>query len=244
MQLSGLQTEIGQLLADPQNVRWPTSVLNARINLAQNEIQGFTNAVKTSESITPVASQRAYTLNINTLDIVRATRTRTDGNIVPFLGIDLYELEYQFPNWQQWTAGEPLYWYYDTTNRQINLAPTPDGANAIANGLTFWESRLPAALAALTDIPFDSNNQMIPYHMSICHWVVAQCFMDNATAESLQKATFHRSNDQAKPGQYELWVKRIMDRFDTVEAAPGRVLFKPQGGRVGSFNPTKSNPLF
>jgi hypothetical protein len=243
MQLSDLQAEIGRLLSDPNNDRWPASVLTTRINLAQTEIQGYCNAVKTTETLTPVANQATLAVNANTMDIIRATKTLTTGDVVPFKGMSREELDFQYPTWKQWTSGEPITWWWDGSNQQINLVPVPDASNAITNGITVWEIRKPADLAASTDIPFDSNTGMIPYHLAICHWVAAYCFMDNGTAEALAKSKFHRSGSMQSPGQYELELKRIMEKFDAPEAIPDRILWKPEGGRTGSWGPSKAFPL-
>ena len=244
MNLSSLQAEIGRLLNDPNNTRWPVDTITARINLAQTEVQGYTNAVKTSESLTPVAGTSTVSLNANTMNVMRMTKTLFNTSVKPFNGITREEIDFRYPDWQQWSQGEPLYWIYDATNQQIILAPTPDATNAISNGLTCWESRKPADLSSASDIPFDSNNQMIPYHMSIVHWVVAQCWMDDGTPEALGKARFHKSGNMLKPGEYEKQLGRIMAQFDDAVADQEAILWQAEGGRTGSWGfPSKSNPI-
>ncbi len=244
MNLSQLQAECGRLLGDPNNDRWSASVLTSRINEVQTEIQGLTNAVKTSESLTPVAATRTISLDADTMDIIRASKTLVDGSIRPLQGIEREGLDFLYPDWQQWSDGEPRYFVYDASNQQINLIPKPSAVNAIANGITVWESRKPADLSSASDIPFDSNNQMIPYHMAIVHGVVALCFADDGTPESLGKAMYHRSGNMLKPGQFENHLGRIMSEFDVPEAVPSRILFRPQGGRLGAWGvPSKSYPL-
>ena len=244
MILSQLQSECGRLLSDPNNDRWPAATLLTLINLAQTEIQGLTDAVKTSELLTPVVSTRTISVNSATMDIIRMSKTLTDGSIRPFQGVSREELDFMYPDWQQWADGEPLYWWYDATNRNINLVPKPSAAFAVANALTAWESRVPAALVAGTDVPFDANNQMIPYHMAIVHWVVSYCLMEDGTGDALTKAKFHKSGNILQPGQYELQIGRIQAEFDAPEAVPAHILFKPQGGRVGGWGfPSKSQPL-
>jgi hypothetical protein len=244
MILSDIQAEAGRLLGDPGNSRWTPSVLTTRANIIQTEIQGLTNAVKTSEQLTPVASVRTITLNEATMDIIRATKTDTGGNIRPLQGITREELDFLLPDWQQWLDGEPVYYWYDATNQQINLAPKPSAANAIANGITVWESREPADLVNATDIPFDSNNQLIPYHMAIVNGVVALCFADDGTQEALTKAKYHRSGNMVRPGEFENYVGQMLSQFDVPESIPSRVMFKPQGGRLGAWGvPSKSFPL-
>lgn len=244
MNLSQIQAESGRLLNDPVFSRWTTDILLTRINFAQTEIQGFTNAVKTSESLTPVAGTATISLNANTIDIIRVNKTLTDGSIRPLEGINREELDFRYPDWRQWQPGEPLFYFYDATNQQINLIPTPNSVNAITNGITVWESRKPADLVDPTDIPFDSNNQMVPYHIAICHWVVAQCWMDDGTPESLAKAHFHKSGSMLKPGEYEKQLGRIAAEFDAPENVQTQILWTPQGGRAGGWGfPSKSNPL-
>jgi len=244
MILSELQAEIGRLLNDPFNDKWSPAVLLSRINKAQTEIQGYTNAVKTQESLTPVAGQSFLTINANAMNVVRASKTLWDGSVRPFNGITREELDFRYPDWQQWQSGEPLFWWFDSTTQTINFAPIPDATNAITNGITLWESRKPADLVNPTDIPFDSNTSMIPYHMSIVHWVVSYCWMDDGTPEALAKSKFHRSGNMLRPGEYENQLGRIMAEFDNEEIIPEQILWQAEGGRTGSWGfPSKSNPL-
>ena len=244
MILSGIWAECGRLLSDVGNARWVQSVLTTRANLAQAEIQGYTNAVKTQEPLTPVASQRTLGLNANTMDVLNVTKTYQDGTIRPFIGISRQQLDFMYPDWQQQPDGEPLYWFYDATAQNLNLVPKPSALFAITNGITVWESRKPADLASASDVPFDANNQMIPYHMAIVYWVVAQCFMDDGTAEALTKSKFYKSGAILRPGQYEDELGRIMAEFDDPEDVPANIVWRPTGGRLGNNGyPTKSYPL-
>lgn len=244
MNLGQIWAETGRLLSDPNNDRWSQSVLTIRANIAQTKIQGYTNAVKTQEQVTPVANVAAISVNAKTMDIVRVSRTRSDGSIVPFDGITREKIDFLYPNWQQWQAGEPRYWMYDATLQQIILAPAPDAANAVANGITLWESRVPADLSLSTDVPFDSNNQMIPYHIALCYWMAGECWADDGSPESLAKSKFYMSGSILNPGLYEKELGRIMSEFDEIEIIPEQILYRPEGGRTGSWwMPNKSNPL-
>lgn len=244
MILSDIWAECGRLLGDPSNTRWSTAIITTRANFAQTEIQGYTSAVKTNESVTPVVSTRTVALNAATMDVLNVTKTYADGSVRPFVGVSREQLDFLYPDWVQWPDGEPLYWFYEATNQKLNLVPKPSAQFAIANGMTVIESRKPADLASASDVPFDGNNQMIPYHMAIVYWVVAQCFMDDGTAEALTKSKFFKSGMLLRPGQYEDELGRIMSEFDVPEAVPTQILWRPQGGRLGSTSfPTKSDPL-
>lgn len=245
MNLTQIQSECGRLLSDPTNDRWPLATLLLRINQAQTEIQSYTNAIKKSVFYTATASISYVTLSSSLLTVLSVTKTFSDGSIRPLPLITIQELNYLYPDFRQWTSGEPLYAYLDGTYQRLYLVPTPDTTfAATANAIGTYESQIPAALVNSTDIPFDSYTPMVPYHMSIVHWVVALCFQDDGTPESLAKSRFHKSGEMMRPGEYEKELGRILAEFDIAEQVPARVMFKPAGGRVGSWwIPSKSNPL-
>lgn len=246
MNLSGLQTEISRLLGDPSNDRWPLTLINTRINEAQTIINGYVGAVKTKETLTPTASTRTVTLDSETMDISRVCITRTDGSIYELDGYTVEGLDYDYPNWQNIADGAPSLWYYDATNQQLGLVPKPDSSNAIASGLFVWEIRKPADVTNASDIPFDSNNQVVPYHMAVVYWVVAQCWMDDGTPEALAKSRFFKTGvmTQNGGGQYEHEVMRMMAKFDRPESIPENIRWRPTGGRQGASNvPSKQNPF-
>lgn len=244
MQLQDIWAECGRLLNDPNNDRWSTSVLTTRANLAQTDVQGQTKALKTAANNTPVAGTSELQLNVNCMNVIRATITRVNGSIFPFPGITRDELEFRYPDWQQWGAGEPKLWWFDAVPGKMNLVPIPDAANAISNGIKTWEVRKPADMVNPTDTPFDGSVSIIPYHIAIVHWVVAYCWMDDGTPESLAKAKFHKSGSMLSPGEYEKVLGRIMAEFDDEDAVPESILWRPEGARVGGWLvPTKSDPL-
>lgn len=243
MNLGQLYTEIGRLLNDPSNQRWSTTVLLDRINQAQRTIQAYTKAVVTKENLTPTANSAILVLDAGVMDIQRASILRSDGSLYPLEGITRYELDYRYPNWENWDAGEPVRYYYEASFNQLYLVPKPDAANALLEGVSVWEIQMPADLANTTDIPFDSNAQMIPYHTAIVHWVVAVCFMDDGTQEALAKSSFHKSGMIERPGEFEKQIKLITARFDSLSDVPANVLWKPQGGRIGRNSISKSYPF-
>lgn len=246
MDRSALEAEIGRLLNDVNHDIWSTSVLDSRIDLAQTEINGYANAVKTKETLTPTASTAEVTVSALTIDIVRIRLTLPNGDKYPLEGMTRDELDFRYPNWENWSPGLPVAWFFDASNRNVILVPPPDTAHAISNALDVWEVRQPASLDDSTDVPFDNTSLMVPYHMAIVHWVVAQCWMDRGDPESLAKAKFHKSGILTGPGagQYEYQLMRIIEKFDRPEDIPIRVQWKPQGGRIGGWNVrSKSSPL-
>lgn len=244
MNLSQIYTECGRLLNDVGNSRWPQATLLDRINGAMTDILILTNSVKTLETLTPTVSTSAVQLNTKVIDVIRVVIQRTDGSLFKLRGYLRDQLDYEFPNWQQLTDGEPLAYWWDGTNQQLNLVPKPDSANAIASGLRVWEIITPTDLANTTDVPFDSNAAMIPYHDAIVHDVVAKCWMDDGTPEALAKSKFHKSGTMSHPGEFENEIMKINSKFDAPEDIPARILWRPQGGRASRVGLiTKENPL-
>ncbi len=244
MDVSAFYREIGRKLNDPDNQRWVQSVLLERMNRSQTKVLGYTNAVKTREVLTPVASTEEVQLDTDTMDIIRVDIMNSSGEWKKLNGIFRDQLDFEDPNWQQRDDGEPLTYWWDGTGQIIHLVPAPSSDWAQTNGLRVWEVQKPADMALSSDVPFGSNAAMIPYHMAIVHDVAADCWQDDGTPEALQKARFHRSGLLERPGEFEMEIKRISSKFDVPEDIPARVLWKPTGGRANqqAFR-SKVNPF-
>lgn len=243
MEVSDFYSEIGRLLNDPNNTRWTQDVLLKRMNRSQSNVLILTSSVKTLELLTPVAATPTVQLDTDVIDIIRVYIQRTNGDWIKLKGKFLDQLDYEEPNWQQIDDGEPRLYWWDGTNQQINLVPAPDSANAISSGLKVWEIQKPADMVNTTDVPFGSNAAIIPYHTAIVHDVVATCWQDDGTPEALSKSRFHRSGMMDKPGEFEREIKKLNAKFDAPEDIPARILWRPQGGRIGSTGTTKDNPF-
>lgn len=244
MQVSDFYEEIGRLLNDQNNDRWSTGTLLDRLNHAQTKVLAYTNALKTKETLTPTVSTAEVSLDSDVMDVIRVDIMNSSSEWKPLQGILRDQLDFESPNWQQMDDGEPIRWTWDGSNQQLILVPAPDSTWAQTDGLRVWEIQKPADMSATTDIPFSSNNALVPYHMALVHWVVAQCWMDDGTPEALQKSKFHRSDDFSRPGKFEREIQMIRQKFDAPEGIPARILWAPQGGRARmTGHITKSNPL-
>lgn len=243
MQVSDLYSEIGRLLNDPNNDRWSQAILLTRINLAQTAVLAYSNAVKTKETLTPVAGTAEVSVDTDTMDIIRVHIKNSDGEWKKLNGILRDQLDFEDPNWRNRDNDEPFAYTWDGTTQQIVLVPAPSSDWAQTDGLQVWEVQKPADLTGSTDVPFSSNNAMIPYHMAIAYWVVAQCWMDDGTPEALTKSKFFRTDDFSRPGKFENEIQKIWKKFDSPKDIPARILWKPEGGRAGSNVDRKANPL-
>lgn len=242
MTLSYIWNESGRLLNDPNNQRWTTSVLTERANKAQKIIQGYSKAIKTTETLTPTANTQAVSLNANTIDINRVTITRLNGDQFPLEGTTVDDLDIDYPNWRNIDAGEPRTWFYDGVNQTLNLVPKPDSNSAFTNALSVEEIRKTTDMTSSTDVPFDSNAEMEPYEDAIVAWVVSKCWADDGNAEALGKAKFFRSGSMSQPGEFEKELMRINSQFNNPKV-PSRIHWEKSGGRLNGWGPSKSDPL-
>ena len=244
MLVSAMYQEIGRLLGDPNNDRWVAATLLARINLAQTKVLGLTNAVKTKETLTPVAGTETVSLDTDTMDIIRVHIKNSSGEWFKLDGILRDQLDFNSPNWRQLDDGQPLAYTWDGTTLVLTLVPAPSAEWAQTNGLEVWEVQKPTDLTLASETVFAANNAMIPYHMAVVHWVVAQCWLDDGTPESNKKARDHRSGDFDRPGEFENEIKQIWKKFDAPQDIPSRILWRPQGGRASGIGMrSKANPL-
>ncbi len=244
MQVSEFYSVIGGKLGDPNNDRFSQAKILAALNRSQTKILVLTNSVKTKETLTATAAQATVQLDTDVIDILRIDIQRTNGEWVKLRGFHRDQLDFEDPNWQQRDDGEPVCYWWDGTNQQLNLVPAPDANNAIASGLRVWEIQKPADMSVVSDQPFGSNAAMIPYHDALVHDVTADLIQDDKTPEAFATSRFHRSNDWQRPGEFEAAIKRINSKFDTPEDIPVRILWRPEGGRASKAGViTKSNPL-
>lgn len=251
MQRSDLEAEISRLLGDPNNTRWSTSVIDSTLDAAEIDVQKWTNAIKQSNSYTPTASSPYVIVNTKLLDVLTANFVLADGTIKGpkkgFNPISRWDLDFNRPNWQNESPGEPVLWTFDASNDRVILVPAPDSSNANANALRLLEVATPTtpiSQGTSTSVPFDANALMVPYHRALIYYVVGERLKDNNDTDSLTKAKFFKSNDLQAPGEYEREIKQILMKFDVPEAIPAGVKYQPTGGRIsgGGMN-QKSNPL-
>lgn len=242
MTLQYIWNECGRLLNDPNNQRWSTTILTERANKAQTIIQGYTKAIKTSETLTATANQQTVALNANTMDVNRVIITRANGDRFPLDGTTVDDLDEDYPTWRNLSAGEPKTWFYDGVGQTLNLVPKPDSNNVVASGLEVEEIRSTTDMSASTDVPFDSNAEMKPYEDAIVAYVVSKCWADDGTPDALGKSKFFRSGSMSKPGEFEKELMRIYGQFNNPRV-PSHIHFEKQGGRLSGWGPNKANPL-
>lgn len=244
MDVSDFYGEIGRKLNDPNNDRWTQSILLERMNRSQTKVLALTNSMKTKETLTPVASTETVSLDSDVIDVIRVHIKNSSGEWKKLRGVLRDQMDFEDPNWRNKDDGEPQAYTWDGTNQQLILIPAPTSEWAQTDGLEVWEIQKPVDMDDSSDVPFNSNSAMIPYHMAIVYDVAADCLQDEKTPEAFSLAKRYRSGDFSRPGEFENEIKMIRAKFDAPEDIPARILWKPQGGRASMHGViTKSNPF-
>lgn len=244
MNLEEAVSEVGLLLNDANHDRWSIDKIMFQLNEGQKAVQSDARFLKDSETLTPTADVAAVSLNARVMDIIRVSIQRSNGKIVPLDGTSKEALDFDEPNWQNLDSGTPRKWWFEARTNTLNLVPPPDSANAITNGLIVDEIQFMATITYPSDSLFEGIGSTSPYHKSVVHYATAALWMQDATPEALAKAKFHMSGDMDSPGQYELYMKKIMRRYDNPTDVPARIKWRPQGGRLGRTGTySKDNPM-
>lgn len=246
MNFGQIKSEVGRLLNDPNNTRWSSQVILDRANEAQNEICVLTKAHRNRRNYTATANQAYIDIgNLDIIDITNASLTDSSGNIYPLEGITREELQYRYPDYQNWDAGAPRFYLFESLANRLFLFPTPDADHAVDSGTSLWTVIRPSDMDDDEDVPFDDDPGLYSFHMAIVHYVVSYCWMDEGTPEAITKSIFHRSGIEDRPGQYEKYLKMIKSLYDSVSDTRQRIQTKPQGGRLGRWlRPSKAYPFY
>lgn len=165
-------TEVGRILHDQTNVRWPETELLDYINAAQREIvyhKPSANVSSTSESLS--AAGNTITLSANTTIAVLDCHTATRGLIL----LDREILDKETPGWrnESGVSGAPYHYMYDRRiPNVIEFYPAPEGTATI----TIYRAVNPTELTGAGET-INLNDE---YANSIVLYVLARAMAKNA----------------------------------------------------------------
>src|SRR6185503_8890753 len=178
MQLSDLQTLVGQLTSDPGHDRYSLTDINTELDNTQSQWNQEIKIVKETTTITVIAQQRQYLLSLITgtpIDFPRVTHKGIDIDKRSKSYFDLYTSS----DWTQ-HIGTPTDFFIeasDPSNLYLTLYPTPQsndaGANLVAEAIIAH-----TPMAASTDVPFMlgalSNYILRPFDFYIAYSAAAR----------------------------------------------------------------------
>lgn len=221
MTLTDLYTLIGDLCNDAAHDRYSTSQIDTVLMNAMDEWNIEAGIVKDAVTLTTVDGTREYALSGLTGTPIRFDRVTHSG----------IELERKDKAWfdlyadHDWTTdtGTPKKYYIDVSDpdeQSIFVYPTPQSADAGANLVVEYVKRQDA-LSGSTDVPFNSNTLLYPYHHGLAYRSAAFLLLRDPSQENVIKSgAYLKTSNQI--------LTKVVEVFKSAEKeAPWRL----RGGR-------------
>ena len=181
-----IRTQVRWLVGDTEvstttnKQRWTDDIINARINIVQEEIARQTRCSYGRALSTPTAGIQEVLLPSDVLNIDRVTFISISGSTVAYRkleGVTMPGLDRDNPTWESLPAGIPRYYYI--RGQYIGLVPAPSSTYAVSKALKIDYYKKPAALTTDSCEPFDGDYALSAYHDLLIKGVVIMCRKDN-----------------------------------------------------------------
>ncbi len=209
---------VGQLAGDPSNQRWSSSVVQAKLEKAQEKFVLATRClIDVATPTTLVADQAEYSLPTDLMDVLRVSHngkrlTRTSK----------FDLDFYVP--QDWSddKGSPFKYYVDLdpNNKKIGIYPLPQSADT-AYSLGIEYLKMPPALSSDSAVPLDSHTLLTPYHDALAYWSARELLKEDPSESNLVRMKTYKDS-------YDELVTECIETFRRLgEATPWRM----RGGR-------------
>lgn len=211
-------TLIGQLAGDPSNNTWPSSVVQAKIEKAQEKFVLATRCLKdVATPTTLVVDQAEYSLPADVLDIERVVHN--GKRLSRTSKFDLYF--YVADNWTD-DKGSPIKYYVDLdpNNKKIGVYKLPQAADtAYPMGIEYL--KIPPALSSDSSLPFDGHTLLSPYHDALAYWSARELLKEMPSTENIARMNVYKQS-------YDELVSECIETFRRMgETTPWRM----RGGR-------------
>lgn len=192
MDLSGLQTFVGDLTNDPNHDRYTTAKMGTEFDNVMDEWNVKARILKDTITITTVDRTRQYALS-------NLTGTPIAFSRVTHKGIELKKKDKAWMDMfagDDWTDdnGTPKYFIVEATDpdvQQLTVYPIPGSGDAGANLVVEYIKRH-ASMSASTDTPFMSGTTvqglLRPYDYGIGYQAAAKLLLRDPSPENAQKA--------------------------------------------------------
>jgi hypothetical protein len=118
---SELWAEEGRLLNDPNNERWTTSGAASAQQPGANRRSGLHQRRQDNRNPDPDRRGPRSDGRLGHLGHHARSDHVAVGQKKIIEGINREELDYRYPNWENWTSGEPSLYWFDGSNAKINL---------------------------------------------------------------------------------------------------------------------------
>jgi hypothetical protein len=197
MNLSEMQTLIGNLANDPTHDRYSLSDINQELDNSQDRWNTEAKILKSTVTITVVDGTRQYALSGLTgtpIAITRATHKGIDLEKRSKSWLDLYS---GATDWTQ-SIGTPniiVIEVEDPSNQYVTLYPTPSGNDAGANLVVEYVIRH-TPMSAASDVPFmvgtTVNNVLRPYDFGLAYDVSARLLTRDPNKDNSARSALYQ----------------------------------------------------
>lgn len=193
MQLSEIQTMIGDLTNDPNHDRYSLMAIGTELDNSQDTWNVEAKIIKDTVSVTLVANTRQYALSLLTGTPISFPRTTHKG-----LDLDKRSKAYfDHLTGYDWTTdlGTPTEFYIEATDpdtQYITVHPNPQSGD-VDGALIVEYVKRHTAMSASTDTPFMSvattNYLLRPYDWGLCYSVAAKLLLRDPSPANEAKST-------------------------------------------------------
>lgn len=193
MNLSELHALIGSLCNDPGHDRYSTSDINTELDNSQDKWNVHAKILKDTVTLTTVAGTRQYAISGLTGTPISFTR-------VTHKGIELRRREkswfdlFSSDDWSD-DEGTPRNYYIEATdpdNQYVVVYPTPESEDA-GDNLAIEYIKRHTAMTSDSDLPFNGNTLLVPYHWGLAYDVAARLLARDPNSQNAQKSSDYNS---------------------------------------------------
>ena len=175
MDLSSLQTLIGDLTNDPNHDRYSTTQINTELDNTQDKWNAEAKILKDTVTLTVVDGTRQYALTDLTGTPISFTRVTHKGLLLEKRDKPYFDLYYGGSDWTT-TPGTPTDYFIEATDpdlQYLTVFPIPQSGDAGAN-LAVEYVKKHTAMSASSDTPFNALPLMRPYDYGLAYDVASR----------------------------------------------------------------------
>lgn len=213
-----LVTLIGQYIQDPNHTEFTEAEKQAKIQEAQEQFVADTRALTDTQTFSVVAGTNTYTLDDNTLDIIRVGL-----NGVKLRRFGKFDIDFTISGDWSATQGTPIAYYLDSTstNKKLTLYPIPANGDSGTDNLVVEYVVVPTVLSGDSSQPLDAQVLLQPYLTSLAYYASAQFLNIRSNPQEWVKADRYM----------KIYRDKVSDCRETFVALSDTAPMRMRGGR-------------
>lgn len=230
MDLTTIQTLVGDLTNDPNHDRYSLTQINTELDVTQSAWNAECKILKETTTLTVVDGTRQYA--ISSLDGVPIAFSRVThkGILLQKKDKPFFDLYYGATDWTT-VGGTPQYFLIEATDpsvQYITLMPVPQSSDAGAYLVVeFIEAH--TSMSASSDQPFNSSPETAPFHYGIAYDAASRLLVRDPSPLNAQKVMPYKSiADLAKSNLIEVFKaleKEVPMRLKSIYRPVGRTAY-------------------